>query len=515
MEQYRNCESGTSSTSNSQSQNPSPALPMKSKQREQSKSVIEDKECIGGHKCSGFGQCSPVKNTPSPKKKGTQLHQPITILRPESRLGVSACLHRGDFRNKCSRPAVVTKSLTALNQRLYQDSKNTTRGASGDKIDGTVRASPKRRLILMSPSKLESDVVITRTPDLEGAYTFQSMNRRVSGSYQKSEVIQTGGGDEKVTILRSPRMEGIRKQLFLSNEALMDSSPESLAIRLLESTEGGGPCMKMEFLKSSEEKIVSVSSETSVTPVVVTAKEAEQKHFLSTIRYSLWKEELAHQKISNRVTRNKKKQCKPHNVVKIENTQLRYTNTLPMKPIALSPQANDADIELVDIVPHDNVTVTKLQNVLSEINSKSKTHNGDQKMFPSTHFVPTTFKNRTYLRVTNFLPYYCSSTLDDTSLCTSYRSGRTEDTEKIIIHADPHLYPANLFQTAQIGLINKVWSENILTIPWYKVQPTKSYNLRLLSPFQLLPLWKNYKMNSLQEQIGAGTASNAKNDPDG
>ncbi|XP_046590283.1 uncharacterized protein LOC124293459 [Neodiprion lecontei] len=510
MEQYRNCDSGAGSTSNSQSHNPSPAPPVKSKQQDQSKSVIEDKECIGGHKCSGFGHCSPVKNAPSPKKKGTQPHQQITILRPESRLGVSACLHRGDFHNKCSRPAVVTKSLTALNQRLYQDSKNTTRGASGDKIDGTARASPKRRLILMSPSKLESDAVMTGTPDLEGTYTFQSMNRRISESYQNSEVIQTGGGDEKVTILRSPRMEGIRKQLFLSNEGLMDSSPESLAIRLLESTEGGGPCMKMEFLKSSKEKIVSVSSETSIAPVIVTAKEAQQKSFLSTIGYSLWKEELAHQKISNRATRNKKKQCKPHNIVTIEKPQLHCTNTLLMKPIDLSPQAKDADIELVDIGPHDNITVTKVRNVLtiSEFHLKSKTNNGDRKIFPSSHFVPTTFKNGNHLRVTNFFPYYCSSTLDNTSLhvCTSYRSGRAEDTEKIVFHADLHSDPANLFQPAQIDLKNKIWSENILTVRWYNVQPTKVYNLRLLSPFQLLPLWNNYKTNSLQGSIGAGTA---------
>lgn len=103
--------------------------------------------------------------------QGTPPPQQLTILRPESKPGISDT-YREVNHIKYPRPVIVTKSLTTLNQRLYRDSKNTTKGASGDKIDRTGMIS----LNLVSPKSLQLHIS-------ELAYLYLHTLGQTSGSY--------------------------------------------------------------------------------------------------------------------------------------------------------------------------------------------------------------------------------------------------------------------------------------------------------------------------------------------
>lgn len=77
MEQYKNTDSGGASTS--KSKNASPVTSAEENQIDQSESVGENQDCVGGQKCSGFGHCSPIKDSPSPNEKGYNLQGGLNI----------------------------------------------------------------------------------------------------------------------------------------------------------------------------------------------------------------------------------------------------------------------------------------------------------------------------------------------------------------------------------------------------------------------------------------------------
>ncbi|XP_024943485.1 uncharacterized protein LOC107270319 [Cephus cinctus] len=249
LEQYRKGDNSVGSTISNQELASSKII-----QHSQVREVSEEKECIGGHKCSGFGQCSPVKETSSKKEKGTPVPRRITILRPENKPGTSSRAERSIIE-KSAKPAAITKSLTKLNEKLCGDSKNTIKGASGDKIEKTVQALPKRRLILMSPLKKESGPRLMKMADLNDTSSLRPIDRHVSNVYRKAEAMKTGCGDEKVTLLRSSGEEGIRKHFILANEELMDGYPESLAVQFFEQEDGF--CLTTEQHQESIQRLAS------------------------------------------------------------------------------------------------------------------------------------------------------------------------------------------------------------------------------------------------------------------
>ena len=69
----------------------------------------------------------------------------------------------------------------------------------------SVRASSKRRLILVSPYEKESEAKLTRTTDLEEFYCIA--NKNIFGYYNNTKIGKIGGGDENITIIQSPRTE--------------------------------------------------------------------------------------------------------------------------------------------------------------------------------------------------------------------------------------------------------------------------------------------------------------------
>lgn len=73
----------------------------------------------------------------------------------------------------------------------------------------SVRTSSKRRLILVSPFEKESEAKLTRSTDLEEFYCITRANKNIFGYYNNSKIGQIGGGDENITIIQSPRTEGI------------------------------------------------------------------------------------------------------------------------------------------------------------------------------------------------------------------------------------------------------------------------------------------------------------------
>ncbi|XP_048506939.1 uncharacterized protein LOC105684541 isoform X1 [Athalia rosae] len=368
MEQYRNGDNcGAGNLTNNQGQIPSTNTPADETQRSIGKSLDCEVENSGSQKCSGFGHCgSPTEDPPSAAtaskkgynlKNGTPPRQPITILRPAIERGANSA-NRSANSNQCPRPPIVTKSLTALTQRFSLDSKNISRGASGDKIDRTVQASSKRRLILMSPSESqrESDAGITAetTSDTAELFTFQSMNRlQISESYRDSEVIETGGGDEKIAIQRSSLgTEGIRKQLFLANEELMENCWESLAVRLSEPTEKNGPRVNMSLINDPEEHvIIGVSSRTSTDTSVDVARKGDPGDLLFDLLQLGWERCEERCKIKNRLTRNKKKRCKPHDRITVN---VKETDTF-------SSRRTKLDVKRIDVVSYHSA-LTAVQN---------------------------------------------------------------------------------------------------------------------------------------------------------
>ncbi|XP_025602398.2 uncharacterized protein LOC105684541 isoform X4 [Athalia rosae] len=295
MEQYRNGDNcGAGNLTNNQGQIPSTNTPADETQRSIGKSLDCEVENSGSQKCSGFGHCgSPTEDPPS--------------------------------------AATASKK---------------------------VQASSKRRLILMSPSESqrESDAGITAetTSDTAELFTFQSMNRlQISESYRDSEVIETGGGDEKIAIQRSSLgTEGIRKQLFLANEELMENCWESLAVRLSEPTEKNGPRVNMSLINDPEEHvIIGVSSRTSTDTSVDVARKGDPGDLLFDLLQLGWERCEERCKIKNRLTRNKKKRCKPHDRITVN---VKETDTF-------SSRRTKLDVKRIDVVSYHSA-LTAVQN---------------------------------------------------------------------------------------------------------------------------------------------------------
>lgn len=83
----------------------------------------------------------------------------------------------------------------------------------------SVRTSSKRRLILVSPFEKESEAKLTRSTDLEEFYCITRANKNIFGYYNNSKIGQIGGGDENITIIQSPRTEGMN-HLEISRERM-------------------------------------------------------------------------------------------------------------------------------------------------------------------------------------------------------------------------------------------------------------------------------------------------------
>ncbi|XP_070526841.1 uncharacterized protein [Cardiocondyla obscurior] len=173
--------------------------------------VGEDKrsmnqDCLNGQKCSKYGHCSPSKE--HLKKKGSYLPQ-ITLLKPKGKSLPNVCC--GSSSNDNYQTAITSKSLSALTDGPSNKSKNIYRGASEDKIATgvSVRASSKRRLILMSPFERKSEAKrIMKTTELRGICSFTKTKRNVFGCCRTSEIAQIGSGDENLAIIKSPSTEG-------------------------------------------------------------------------------------------------------------------------------------------------------------------------------------------------------------------------------------------------------------------------------------------------------------------
>ncbi|KAK1136333.1 hypothetical protein K0M31_000894 [Melipona bicolor] len=215
MEQYKCCGG------NAQEEGPvSRTLADDKKVRESFKQNFREENCYDGQKCPGFGKCSPV-NTEEEKKEGGLTIYLANL--PLSRFNLDKTIQKkrrtennnneSDVPGRClsdknRRSNNLSKSLTALSEELSHESKNTAKGASGDEINRSVRASSKRRLILVSPFEKESEAKLTRSTDLEEFYCITQANKNIFGYYDNSKVGQIGGGDENITIIQSPRTEG-------------------------------------------------------------------------------------------------------------------------------------------------------------------------------------------------------------------------------------------------------------------------------------------------------------------
>jgi len=74
----------------------------------------------------------------------------------------------------------------------------------------SVRASSKRRLILMSPFERKSEArQIMKATELRNICSFSQTRNNVLDYYRTSEIAQNGSGDENITIIQSPGTEGI------------------------------------------------------------------------------------------------------------------------------------------------------------------------------------------------------------------------------------------------------------------------------------------------------------------
>lgn len=353
----------------------------------------------------------------------------------------------------------------------------------------------------MSPSKLESETRPLKSSDLKDTYAVRSLKTHVSGAYRKPEVIQTGGGDEHVAILRSAGVEGIRKQLFLPDEELMDSSPESLGVRLLEPTELEEPCTEMDLVCSLQDKIIGVPSEMSIINVVDAAQKNGAEYSTSGILDTIMRQQQQeHEKLTNRLPRNKKKQCKPHNLAKMKEIKFDPQNELPKKSIAALPQGRKIEIELSDICPHD-VPTSKVRRAFRKPNPK----NGCQEIGRLAYCPLTAYEKQKYYNESS----PCSSILLETvcyyvSLC----SIANVVTSKLFVHKDSYSFLEQLgFETAPAHFENKICSQNILMVRYYDAVHKESYKICLMSSCRVLPLLDNSEVNGSWEIISSDTTS--------
>ncbi|XP_054010137.1 uncharacterized protein LOC128893308 [Hylaeus anthracinus] len=183
MEQYGCCGNATEEGSTSQTSADQEEI------SDTSAKTIKDTNCSDGRKCSGFGRCSPVNSNEKdtfPRDKFAQTE------------------NKSETDAIDNRPSVLS---TTASQKVYHESKNTSKGASGDKIDENVRGSSKRPLILVSPYEKRSEARLTRTTDLEEFYCIAQTNKNIFDYYNDTKIGKLGGGDENITIIQSPRTE--------------------------------------------------------------------------------------------------------------------------------------------------------------------------------------------------------------------------------------------------------------------------------------------------------------------
>ncbi|KAL6443307.1 hypothetical protein ACFW04_002891 [Cataglyphis niger] len=165
----------------------------------------ENQDCFDGQRCSGYGQCSPSRG----RKDKCSCFPQITLLKPKGKSLPN--VFRGSSCNDGNQqPAIASRSLSALSDRPSKESKNTCKGASGDKNDTnvSVRTSSKRHLILMSPFERKSEAKrIMKTTDLRGICSLSETRRNMLRYYRTSEIARDGSGDENITIIQSPSTE--------------------------------------------------------------------------------------------------------------------------------------------------------------------------------------------------------------------------------------------------------------------------------------------------------------------
>ncbi|KYN09066.1 hypothetical protein ALC57_19034 [Trachymyrmex cornetzi] len=163
-----------------------------------------NQDCVDGQRCSEYGHCNPVKR--HARRKSSCFPQ-ITLLKPKGKSLPNVC-HGNDSNHQAT---IASRSLSALTESSKR-SKNICKGASGDKIDTSVsvRASSKRRLILMSPFERKSEArQIMKATELQNICSFSQTKNNVLDYYRTSEIAQNGSGDENITIIQSPGNEGI------------------------------------------------------------------------------------------------------------------------------------------------------------------------------------------------------------------------------------------------------------------------------------------------------------------
>ncbi|XP_034173356.1 uncharacterized protein LOC117601106 isoform X2 [Osmia lignaria lignaria] len=178
---------------------------MDSKQiNEDSTRNVKDASCFDGQRCSGFGRCSPL-NAEEKEERDSFLQSQDNVARTETK---REPVNSGrPLYDTSPRSTVLSKSFTAMSEKISYESKNTCKGASGDKTGKHVRTSSKRRLILVSPFEKESEAKLTRTTDLEEFYCIAQGSKNIFGYYNNSKVGQIGAGDENITFIQSPRTE--------------------------------------------------------------------------------------------------------------------------------------------------------------------------------------------------------------------------------------------------------------------------------------------------------------------
>ncbi|XP_071561687.1 uncharacterized protein [Temnothorax nylanderi] len=160
-----------------------------------------DQDCLDGQRCPKYGHCSSMKGHSGKKRS---CFPQITLLKPKGKSLPNVC-HESPCSDSNRQAAIVSKSLSALTDGSSKESKNICKGASGDKIDTSVRTSLKRRLILMSPFERKSEARrIMKATELHGICSFSQTRRNVLDYYRTSEIAQNGSGDENITIIQSP-----------------------------------------------------------------------------------------------------------------------------------------------------------------------------------------------------------------------------------------------------------------------------------------------------------------------
>ncbi|KAK2582129.1 hypothetical protein KPH14_004494 [Odynerus spinipes] len=197
MEQYRCPSSMQDNVCN-------PSVSTNDKLPDETVPDVDEKKCSDGQRCSTSGKCSPMRQAQGKSQKGSFQQPQITLLRPKTKS--EGNIARRSSGPKAIRPTIVSKSFTTLTHKISQGSKNTSKGASGDRADKNNQKSSKRRLILVLPFKHKSEARLVETTH-EEMYCLSQPKRRSLEYYDNSNIFQTNGDDKNMTIIQSPNTE--------------------------------------------------------------------------------------------------------------------------------------------------------------------------------------------------------------------------------------------------------------------------------------------------------------------